>query len=247
MTVYTDKTINSLELRWGKGFLSPGGNIAVKHMLDNIELDERTILDFGCGTGGPGYFIAQNYDVKYIVGVDIGLPAITRAKNYSIYENISYVLIGNTLPFKSNSIDVIFSKETIMHVLEKQNLYTEFLRILCPGGIITISDWYCKTPLSIEMENYISSANLTLNMNTIEETNQLLLTAGFKNISMCDRTIWYSSVIDMELSQAIGPNYCQLASLFGEKGAASYITRLKLKIKAVKQGDLRPGLIRANK
>ena len=50
---YDHSIIAVSELIWGEGFMSPGGRAAVRSIVEGLELAGRTLLDIGCGIGGP--------------------------------------------------------------------------------------------------------------------------------------------------------------------------------------------------
>ena len=70
-TSYPPDFVKNLEMQWGVGFLSPGGPEEVKEILCNIKVEGMTLLDIGCGAGGPDIVIAQDLAPKRLVGVDI--------------------------------------------------------------------------------------------------------------------------------------------------------------------------------
>ena len=49
---YGPKQLNMLKTVWGEGFLSPGGKEEIDEILKGIDLTDKKVLDFGCGTGG---------------------------------------------------------------------------------------------------------------------------------------------------------------------------------------------------
>ena len=250
---YTDAFIGSLELRWGEGFLSPGGAEEVARILEGVDLRDREVLDFGCGPGGVDHLLIRNHGAKHVLGADIGQPAIARAKDRAVTsglsERLSYILVeSGPLPLATASVDVVFSKDAIMHVAEKRDLYSEMLRVLRPGGTFVAGDWYCGTPpYSVDMNAYVASANFTLAMETLEQTTRTLRAVGFDDISTRDRAAWYGELVHEELAQATGPDRARLAGLLGKEGAARWVERMRVKAAAVENGDLRPGHVRASK
>lgn len=250
---YTDAFIGSLELRWGEGFLSPGGAEEVARILHGVDLRDREVLDFGCGPGGVDHLLIREHGAGHVLGVDIGRPAIDRAKDRAaasgLADRLSYILVeSGPLPLADASFDVVFSKDAIMHVANKRELYAEMLRVLRPGGRLVIGDWYRGDfPYSAEMNAYVESANFTLALETLEETARALRTAGFGDIGTCDRAVWYGALVQEELAQATGPDRARLVGLLGKEGAARWVERMRVKAAAVENGDLRPGHLRASK
>ena len=50
---YNEAITNMLELIWGVGFMTPGGEGNIANMMDGLVTQDRRILDIGCGIGAP--------------------------------------------------------------------------------------------------------------------------------------------------------------------------------------------------
>jgi SAM-dependent methyltransferase len=76
-----------------------------------------TLLDCGCGAGEPAKFLKGRRNLS-MVGVDIWLPTLRRARQLSSHD--AYVLADiRYLPFRPKSFDVILAMEVVEH-LEKE-------------------------------------------------------------------------------------------------------------------------------
>ena len=51
------------------------------------------------------------------------------------------VIQPGKLPFDDLSFDVIFSKDTFLHIPDKENLVEDLYRVLKPGGFLCVGDW----------------------------------------------------------------------------------------------------------
>lgn len=101
------------------------------------------VLDVGSGNG---YFLMEiaerfqdvNPAVSYI-GLDVSthnIVHLTRRLRQAEHARVSAVLgTGESLPFESNSIDVVVSCEVIEHVADKDAMIEEVYRVLVPGGV----------------------------------------------------------------------------------------------------------------
>jgi ubiquinone/menaquinone biosynthesis C-methylase UbiE len=108
--------------------------------------EDQTILDFGCGTGHytiPAALAVGERGVVYCVDKDADVLDKLRAKikNLRLW-NIK--IIGNTgdleLDLESESIDMVLLYD-MLHYVEKEKrklLYGEVLRLLKPGGMISV-------------------------------------------------------------------------------------------------------------
>lgn len=94
-------------------------NTELKLFLPYINLENKTVLDIGCGLGGKTLFYAEK-KVSKIIGLDIDKNYITWAKKFTNGRaNIKFVLgSANFLPFKSNKFDIIFMNDLLEHIKE---------------------------------------------------------------------------------------------------------------------------------
>jgi len=96
------------------------------------------LLDVACGTGyGLPILLGA---VKYVVGVDIDLPALVSASREVSGLNGSVVVAsGCGLPFHDDAFDAITSFETIEHLQDRPTFVTELVRVLAPRGVCIFS------------------------------------------------------------------------------------------------------------
>ena len=167
--LYNTQVISFLEELWGDGFLSPGGSDEVDKVLEGINIKDQRVLDIGSGSGACAILLAKSYLAKTVVGIDVEPPvceaAQARILAAGLSEKISIELVSpGQLPFENDSFDVVFSKDSIIHIPDKSALASDVFRLLKPGGHFAASDWLIShggTP-SPEMSEYIKAEVLTL-------------------------------------------------------------------------------------
>ena len=76
---YHDNLVTMLEIIWGEGYMAPGGPGNVERLLDDIDTQDRRILDIGCGIGGPAIEMATTHGAE-VIGIDLESPLIERAQ-----------------------------------------------------------------------------------------------------------------------------------------------------------------------
>jgi phosphoethanolamine N-methyltransferase len=76
---YDDAMVTMLELIWGEGFLSPGGPEATLEIVRGLDLDGKSVLDIGCGIGGPAMVLVRERGCR-VIGLDLEAPLIARAR-----------------------------------------------------------------------------------------------------------------------------------------------------------------------
>ena len=98
---------------------------------------DKKVLDVACGTAyGSGILKASDY-----TGVDIDLPTLRKA--HEAYKNNGAFIVADalSLPFKSDSFNVIVSFETIEHIPKEllPAFLTNVTDLLADGGIFIVS------------------------------------------------------------------------------------------------------------
>jgi ubiquinone/menaquinone biosynthesis C-methylase UbiE len=169
--LYNSQVISFLEELWGDGFLSPGGSDEVKKVIEGIQIKDKRVLDIGSGSGACAVLLAKDYSAKQVVGIDVEPPVCKAAQNSvlaaGLSEKISIELVSpGKLPFEDGSFDIVFSKDSIIHIPDKSALAEDVFRVLKPGGHFAASDWlisHSGQP-SYEMSEYIKAEGLDFAM-----------------------------------------------------------------------------------
>jgi len=109
-----------------------------------INLRNKTIMDFGCSAGGLCKIISR-FNPEKIIGIDSSKHALEVAIDQNSAANIIYKQgFKNKIPLKSNSIDYIFCFDVLEHVMDINSIFSEMVRVLKPKGRIFIEwvGWY---------------------------------------------------------------------------------------------------------
>jgi SAM-dependent methyltransferase len=249
---YTEGLIANLELRWGEGFLSPGGVDEVARLFEGIDIAGLDVLDVGCGVGGIDVLLASQYGARHILGLDVERPLLDRAREVSkqvgLADLLSFELVNpGPLPVEDHMFDVVFSKDAIIHIENKAELYAEAFRVIRPGGHLVIGDWFRgEDTLSEEMDLWIEN-NGVFSMSTLRQAAKLVEQAGFIGVQTSDRNDWYCGYARDELERIKGPLWEQYVELFGEEDAGACVEGAHFRMLVAEQGQLRPGHIRGRK
>ncbi len=68
---YDQRNIDTMEMVYGRGYLSAGGDTEVAKNLFGLDLAGKCVLDLGCGLGGASVTMARDLGATEIVGFDI--------------------------------------------------------------------------------------------------------------------------------------------------------------------------------
>lgn len=254
MLEYDDDMIAVLEAVWGEGFMSPGGTEEVDRILDDLNLVGAAALDIGCGLGGATLHIARNYDIESIIGVDIEDNLVNACENLASSNGLSdkmqfRLAQPGPLPVADDSLDTVFSKESIIHIADKHSLAKDIFRCLKSDGWFAASDWlagYTGAP-SPEMQAYISAEGLDFGLASATVYRSALEAAGFVDIQIIDCNAWYRQEARRELENLTGVLYAQLESTVGKQFLNREIDVWRKMITVLDHGELRPTRLRARK
>ena len=251
---YDDALVTVLEAVWGEGYLSPGGSNEISMIVDGVPLAGKAALDLGCGTGGITRFLAETYRPARIVGIDIDAGLIARASAHANTRGLGNSLMFKTvtpgpLPFADSSFDVVFSKDAMVHIADKEALFADIFRVLRPGGLVAASDWMSSTdgPFSAAMSEYLELEGLGFGIGSPARYRSALAQAGFCDISMIDRNEWYRPIVRREYDAVAGPLYDQLVERVGKSFVDHEVEVWRSLTVVVDSGELRPGHMRARK
>ena len=187
--LYHSRAVAMLQAVWGEGFLSPGGEQEVARLIGDVDLTGLAVLDIGCGAGGIDLALVRNHGAAYVTGIDVEDTVLACARKLveraSLSARIGVAKVApGPLPFPPGSFDVVFSKDSIVHIPDKHALMREVYRVLRPGGRFIASDWLIghDGPPSAEMAAYIEAEGLNFGMASPARYADALRGAGFTEI-----------------------------------------------------------------
>ncbi|XP_010263678.1 PREDICTED: phosphoethanolamine N-methyltransferase-like [Nelumbo nucifera] len=233
---------------FGEGFVSTGGIDTTKEFVAKLELTPgQKVLDVGCGIGGGDFYMAENFDVE-VFGIDLSINMVSFALERAIGRKclVEFEVADCTKKaYPNNTFDVIYSRDTILHIKDKPALFKSFFKWLKPGGKVLISD-YCKragSP-SKEFAEYIEQRGYDLH--DVEAYGQMLRDAGFKEVNAEDRTDQFIKVLQRELD-AVEKARGTFIYDFSEEDYNEIVGGWKAKLVRSSMGEQRWGLFIAKK
>jgi SAM-dependent methyltransferase len=247
---YDDAAIRFLEALWGEGYLSPGGPEEVDLVVSGLSLRHKSVLDIGCGSGGITLHLVEKHGAR-ATGLDIEEPVVSvarrRAEQRCLSERALFVWAApGPLPFPDAAFDVVFSKDALLHVPDKDALFAEIFRVLKRGGVFAASDWLIghDGEPSSDMKAYVAAEGLSFSMKSPARHRLAMERAGVTDIAITDRNGWYREVARGELARLKGPLYETAAAAVGAAYVDKNIRTWEAMQKVLDSGEHRPTHLR---
>ena len=241
---YDDHAILFLELMWGKGHLSPGGTDEVDRIVSEVDFSGKRVLDIGCGSGGNALHLARTKPLAHITGFDVEAPVIEvasdRAREEGLESRVDFVRADpGPLPFKDGSFDIVFSKDSLLHISDKPAICAEMFRVLAPGGVVAVGDWMIghDHEMSDDMKTYVAAEDLGFAMGSPKTYESAMKGAGFVDVRTVSRNAWYRDRAIGELADMKGRRYDELCAACGKEYIDYQINTWTLMIRVLESGE----------
>jgi arsenite methyltransferase len=161
-------------------------------MIAALQLGE-TVLDLGSGAGLECFYAARQVgESGKVIGVDMTAEMIERANANKAklgMTNVDFRLgYIEELPVESESIDVVISNCVINLAPDKKAVFDEAMRVLRPGGRISISDIVTQGDIAphfkADMDSWSACISGAIDVDAYLD---LMAQAGFVDIAVVDR------------------------------------------------------------
>ena len=97
-------------------------------------------------SGGITVSLIDDYGAQKVIGVDVEKDVVKvardRVSKNGLKDKIDILLIDkSSLPFNKDTFDMVFSKDSFVHIPDKERIFTQVFKVLKPGGVFVFSDW----------------------------------------------------------------------------------------------------------
>ena len=251
---YPQDSILFLEELWGDGFLSPGGPEEVQRLLSGLDVAGRTVVDIGSGAGGIAVLLADRYGAARVIGLDVEATVVAharaKAERAGLQDRIEIRKVDpGPMPLPDASVDIVFSKDSIVHIPDKEALAADAFRVLKPGGWFVASDWLISHDgePSPEMADYLAKEDLDFGMASPARYRLALENAGFVDVSLTNRNRWYRGVARDELARLEGAARDAFLAVLGEAALSAQVETWRAMVIVLDSGEHCPHHFRGRK
>lgn len=248
---YSGKSIARYEKIFGEGYVSTGGQLTTTEFVAKLNLKTTDrVLDIGCGIGGGNFYMAKEFGAS-VVGIDLSTNMVLEAwksatKPEHVVLDVEFEICDATKKeYPNESFDVVYSRDTILHIEDKLSLFKKFFKWLKPGGKVMISDYCCGSDkFSDRFQTYVTGRGYHLLSPPMY--GQVLGDAGFSNVVVEDRTEQFIDILKSEVSRTL-ENKNEFVSETSIEDFNAIIEGWKAKIVRCQDGDQKWGFFMATK
>lgn len=186
------------------GYTREGERFELSTALHNMEVllgetlnlpKGSTVVDAGCGYGRVAKTMACEYGLN-VLGIDLVPQRVEEARRYVQEQGVAdktVIYQGDyaKLPLPDNSVDAVYTMETLCHADPLEAAQREFLRVLKPGGKVvhfeyTVPPFDSMNPVVRMIANTMSQRIGMASINRFIHGSfpTLLETAGFENVDV---------------------------------------------------------------
>ena len=251
---YDETNIQTMELVYGRGYMSAGGDEEVARIVGTVTITNKKILDIGCGLGGAVISLVRDHGAAHVHGIDIDDGLLNRAAQLVEAARVSErVTLTSTrpgpLPFDPASFDVVYVTATSCHVENLSVFFQQIHRVLNPGGRLIGGEWFKGENNTAYRTWDTLLRDRGLNFSFVDQPNfeQALRAGGFSTISIADRTLATMNLAEGYLRQVENKLYETLLSSLGEKGLASFMAWTRGRYQCFAEDGMRYGHFQAKK
>ncbi|MFN8354496.1 MAG: class I SAM-dependent methyltransferase [Spirosomataceae bacterium] len=199
--------------------LLEGQENLTSYCIDKLgSLENKTVVDIGCGNGVQSFYIFKRFNPQYLTGIELnsenlkiaqsGITKETEMRMQFVQDNAEVLE-----KIEKNSTDIVICIESAFHYDNKQSFIEQVNRILKPSGKFLIADlllkpkkrvnfWERKVKFNLWSENQykLGFSKANLNVGLKEDLSQKIIAAfsdnenWFQNQVGSRKLSWYFSL-----------------------------------------------------
>jgi len=193
------------------------------------------ILDIGCGFGGSSLYLCKKFGAAATgitiseVQVEMANAAAAKAKANARFFRMDAEAMTFDQPF-----DVLWSVESISHYHDRRKFFASAAKLLEPGGVFALTDWFKKPGLSAaEEKKYIEPIDkgMFVQLTSMDVYEDYLRSSGLEMVCCEDISKPCARSWDIGLEIIRDPAFWALAAKLGR----DFVRNLK-SFRAMREG-----------
>lgn len=244
---YELNSILRYEWVFGEHFVSSGGAAATAELLGSVSLsDGARVLDVGGGLGG-GAFLLEELHRAQVLAIDLSanMVELAQARGATRASAVEFrVADVLTIVLEPASFELVWSRDTFLHIADKAKLFERLRSWLVPGGTLLFTDYARRAgEVSESFAAYVDAAGYDLR--DVDSYADIVQGAGFEVVQPEDWTTRFVAVLREELAKLENGRVAFLER-FTEEDFDYLVDRWQRKIDWCERGDMRAVRISAH-
>jgi tocopherol O-methyltransferase len=184
-----------------------------------------TVLDIGCGFGGSSLYLAQKYKAR-ATGITISPVQVEMARKAAAaaQSDAQFLLMdAEDLDFPQ-PFDLLWSVESISHYHDNRGFFANAVRLLKPGGVFALTDWFKKAGLSPAQERKFIEPierGMFIELETMDDYESHLIASGLQIVHRQNLTRQCAKSWDLALDVIRDKSFWKLAAKMGKDFVAN--------------------------
>jgi len=142
------------------------------------------VLDIGCGLGASTLYLAKNYKAA-VTGITISEVQVEMAAKAAATEQLDakFLLMDAEAMHFQKQFDLLWSVESISHYQRREEFFASAAKLLKPGGLFAITDWFKKENLTpAETKKFIDpiEKGMLVELQIMDDYEHLLTSNGLQ-------------------------------------------------------------------
>jgi len=157
----------------------------IEHLARLAKIKLRSdILDIGCGFGASSLYLAKTYNAA-VTGINTSSVQVQMAIKAAASEKLDarfLVMDAEAMDFQKQ-FDLLWSVESISHYEHREKFFASAARLLKPGGLFAITDWFKKENLTpVETREFIDpiEEGMMVKLQIMDDYEHFLNSAGLR-------------------------------------------------------------------
>ncbi len=195
--------------------------------------------------------MARHYGTL-VYGLDLSTNMINIAKDLrleqegGVQHRVQFHVEDATLmTYPDGFYDMVYSRDTILHIKDKKALFEQFWKTLKPGGSVVITD-YCHGDKEHGPAFLAYVKSRGYHLHTVKEYGKILASAGFVDVNAVDMTPKFIEILQNEVD-LFSQKKDDIVKEFSQKDFDYIVTGWNDKIKRCTDGDQAWGYFVAKK
>ena len=248
---YDNTNIATMEMIYGEGYLSAGGDEDVALILDGLDVSGKQVLDAGCGLGGATVTLARDHGA-WVTGLDIDSTVLARANELVEKANVGDRVVlkhfePGPFPVEDNRFDLVYVTAVTCHVVDLVGFFKDIRRVLKQGGVVVGRDWFKISDnwRYRKWDSLLRDKGLNFHFVDIDTFRQALNESGFAKSRIMDRTDFIARLARDAVNRVDNDLAEDLRQVLGEQGYQDCRKWTEIRADALTHGGIGQSQFRA--